>query len=68
MRYRCRSEYAHAGTILAPERGSLEARKYADRVVLGENLCDLVKAGNPDSTSELKVIKAIFEGRASHEA
>ena len=50
------------------ERGSLEVGKYADMVVLSENLFDLDKAGKRESISDTKVVKTIFEGEASYEA
>lgn len=50
------------------ERGSLEVGKYADMVVLSENLFDLDKAGKWDSISDTKVVKTIFEGESSFEA
>jgi hypothetical protein len=50
------------------ERGSLEVGKYADMVVLSENLFDLVKAGRPDKISDAKVLKTIFEGEVSFAA
>jgi predicted amidohydrolase YtcJ len=50
------------------ERGSLEVGKYADMVVLSENLFDLDKAGKWDSISDVKVVKTVFEGEASYEA
>ncbi len=50
------------------ERGSLEVGKYADMVVLSENLFDLDKAGKQDSISDVKVVKTVFEGEASYEA
>ena len=50
------------------ERGSLEVGKYADMVVLSDNLFDLEKAGRPDKISDVKVLKTIFEGGVSYEA
>lgn len=47
------------------ERGSLEFGKYADMVVLSENLFDVVKAGHLDKISDTKVLKTIFEGEVS---
>ena len=50
------------------ERGSLEFGKYADMVVLSENLFDLVQAGRQDKINDVKVLKTIFEGKVSYEA
>ena len=50
------------------ERGSLEFGKYADMVVLSENLFDLVQAGQQDKINDVKVLKTIFEGKVSYEA
>ena len=50
------------------ERGSLEVGKYADMVVLSDNLFDLVKAGGQDKINEVKVLKTVFEGEESFTA
>jgi hypothetical protein len=50
------------------ERGSLELGKYADMVVLSENLFDLEKAGRVDKISDVKVLNTIFEGKSSFKA
>jgi hypothetical protein len=50
------------------ERGSLEVGKYADMVVLSDNLIDLVEAGRPEKISKVKVLKTIFEGEESFTA
>jgi predicted amidohydrolase YtcJ len=42
--------------------------KYADMVVLSENLFDLVKQGHTDKINTAKVLKTIFEGKVSYEA
>ena len=47
------------------ERGSLEVGKYADMVVLSDNLFDLVKAGGQEKINEVKVLKTVFEGEKS---
>lgn len=50
------------------ERGSLEVGKYADMVVLSDNVFDLVKSGDTNKISDVKVLKTIFEGEASFTA
>lgn len=50
------------------ERGSLAVGKYADMVVLSDNLFDLEKTGRADKISEVKVLKTIFEGEVSYQA
>lgn len=49
------------------ERGSLQVGKYADMVVVSGNPFDLVKSGNANKISDLKVLKTVFEGNVSHE-
>ena len=44
------------------ERGSLEVGKYADMVVLSENLFDLVKQGHTDKINTVKVLEDDFRG------
>ena len=50
------------------ERGSLEVGKYADMVVLSDNLFDLVEAGDQDKINQVKVLKTVFEGQVSFTA
>ena len=50
------------------ERGSLEVGKYADMVVLSDNLFDLVEAGDQDKINQVKVLKTVFEGEVSFTA
>jgi len=50
------------------ERGSLEVGKYADMVVLSDNLFDLVEAGDQDKINQVEVLKTVFEGEVSFTA
>jgi predicted amidohydrolase YtcJ len=50
------------------ERGSLEVGKYADMVVLSDDLFDVVEAGRPERISDVKVLETIFEGDVSFAA
>jgi predicted amidohydrolase YtcJ len=42
--------------------------KYADMVVLSDNLFDLVEAGDQDKINQVKVLKTVFEGEVSFTA
>jgi predicted amidohydrolase YtcJ/ketosteroid isomerase-like protein len=50
------------------EVGSIEEGKYADFIVLDQNLFDLVEAGQLDRISDTRVLKTIFNGELIYSA
>ena len=48
--------------------GSIEMGKYADMVVLNQDLFDLVETGRADEISETLVTRTLFEGEVVFES